>query len=168
MLASAALIAATCALTPAATATTFPTPHTSAAQSDPPPKEEPCPGGEPKPCGASSQERGGVESGREDAKKDAAEAKKDIAEAKEQVKQCAPGSAQGKQCMANLIGAGADEHAGMDNVRHELDTFRPGPSDNAGAVMHSACAAFAADLPPALKASDTTGELTGVCELMNQ
>jgi hypothetical protein len=167
MLASAALIAAACALTPAAAATTSPSPPT-AVRSDPPPEEEPCPSGEPKPCGASSQERGGVESGREDAKKAAAEAKKDIAEAKDKAEQCAPGSAQGKQCMTNLIGTGADEHAGMDDVRHELDTFRPAPSDNAGAVMHSACAMFAAGLPPVLKASDTSGALTGVCELMNQ
>ncbi|MGI5159552.1 hypothetical protein [Microbispora sp. CA-102843] len=133
-----------------------------------PPEDEPCPSGEPKPCGASGQDREGVDSGREDAKKDADAAKKDIAAAKDKAEQCAPGSAQGKQCMRNLIGDGAEQQTGMDDVQQELNTFQPAPADNATSALNATCDTFAADLPAAFKVSDGSASLTGLCELMNK
>lgn len=173
MLTSALGLAAVCALTPAAPAAAVTA--ATAIQSDPP-EEEPCPGGEPKPCGASQQERESVDSGRQDAKKDTAQAKKDIAEAKEKTEKCSPGSTQGKQCMGNLLGAGSEqldgigakERAGMDKVQAALDGFQPAPTDNAASAVSSTCEAFAADLPAMFTASGGSAELTGVCELMNQ
>ncbi|MEU4224900.1 hypothetical protein AB0F17_11440 [Nonomuraea sp. NPDC026600] len=177
-LTSALGLAAVCALTPAdsaAAATAAASPIAAVIQSDPPP-EEPCPGGEPKPCGASNQERDSVDSGRQDAKKDSAQAKKDIAEAKEKTEKCSPGSAQGKQCMGDLLGAGAEqlegigakERAGMDTAQEALDGLRPVPTDNAGPAVGATCEAFAADLPAMFTASGDLAELTGVCELMNR
>jgi len=178
MLTSALGLAAVCALTPtdaAAAATAAASSIATAIQSDPP-EEEPCPGGEPKPCGASKEERESVESGRQDAKKDAAQAKKDIAEAKEKTERCSPGSTQGKQCMGNLLGAGAEqledigakERTGMDKAQEALDGFQPAPKDNAASAVGATCEAFAADLPAMFTASGGSTELTGVCELMNQ
>ncbi len=135
---------------------------------DPPEDDKPCPSGEPKPCGASGQDREGVDSGRDDAKKEAEAAKKDIAAAKDKTDQCPPGSAQGKQCMRNLIGDGAEQQEGMDNVQQELNTFRPAPTDNATSALNATCDTFAADLPAAFKAGDGSPSLTGLCELMNK
>ncbi|GAB3892107.1 hypothetical protein [Microbispora bryophytorum] len=133
-----------------------------------PPEDKPCPNGEPKPCGASGQDREGVDSGREDARKEAEAAKKDIAAARDKTDQCPPGSAQGKQCMQNLIGDGAEQQAGMDNVRQELDTFQPAPADNATSALNATCDAFAAGLPAAFKVSDGSPSLTSLCESMNK
>ncbi len=176
MLTSALGLIAVCALTPAdavAAATATASPIATATD---PPEEEPCPGGEPKPCGASKQERESVDSGREDAKNDAAQAKKDIAEAKEKAEKCSPGSTQSKQCMGNLLGDGAEqlegmgakERAGMDKAQEALDSFQPAPKENAASAMGATCEAFAADLPAMFTASGGAAELTGVCELMNQ
>jgi hypothetical protein len=133
-----------------------------------PPDDKPCPNGEPKPCGASGQDREGVDSGREDAKNEAKAAKEDIAAAKDKAEQCPPGSAQGKQCMRNLIGDGAEQQAGMDNVQRELDAFQPAPTDNAASALNATCDTFAADLPATFEAGDGSPSLTGLCELMNK
>lgn len=133
-----------------------------------PPDDKPCPNGEPKPCGASGQDREGVDSGREDAKKETEAAKEDIAAAKDKAEQCPPGSAQGKQCMRNLIGDDAEQREGMTDVRKELSTFKPAPADNAASALNATCDAFAAELPAAFKASDGSPSLTGLCELMNK
>jgi hypothetical protein len=164
MLTSAVAIAVTCAFTPVAAATSA-APSIDAIQ--PPPagqEEEPCPNGEPKPCGASTQERGEVDAGRENAQKDIDAAKEDIAKAKEKIAECPPGS---KQCMENLIGDDAEQRKGMTTVQQELDSFQPAPLDNAASVIDGTCDAFAAALPSAFTASDTSAMLTNVCELMN-
>ena len=176
MLTSALGLAAVCALTPAVAATAAASPIATVVQSDPPPEDKPCPGGEPKPCGASNQERDSVDSGRKEAKDDAKKAKEDIADAKNKAKECAPGSAQGKTCMGNLLGAGSDqlvgmgdkERAGMDTTQNALDGLRPAPADNATPAVSATCTAFAADLPAMFTAPGDVAELTGVCELMNR
>lgn len=169
MLTLASAVVAACALAPAyAGTTTAAQAAQNIAQSDPPEDDEPCPNGEPKPCGASGQDREGVDSGREDAKKEAEAAKKDIAAAKDKTDRCPPGSAQGKQCMQNLIGDGAEQQAGMDNVQRELTTFQPAPTDNATSALNATCDTFAAELPAAFEANDGSPSLTGLCELMNK
>lgn len=104
-----------------------------------------------------------MESGRTDTKKDITTAKEDIATAKQKVEQCPPGS---KQCMDNLIGGGTDQHQGMDEARQGLAGMHPAPSDNAAPVMAGACQEFAAGLPPALKTSPDSAQLTSLCEAM--
>lgn len=172
MLTVASVVVAACAFAPAYAGAATAAQATQAAQNivqpDPPEDDEPCPNGEPKPCGASGQDREGVDSGREDAKKEAEAAKKDIAAAKDKADQCPPGSAEGKQCMQKLIGDGAKEREGMADVRQELNSFQPAPRDNATSALNATCDAFAAELPAAFKVSDGSASLTGLCELMNK
>ncbi|GII87900.1 hypothetical protein Ssi03_58900 [Sphaerisporangium siamense] len=157
MLISGMAIAAVCGLAPMAAAATAGLPGRALD----PPAEEPCPGGEPKPCGAPAQERESVDAGREEAKKAAATAEKDIAAAKERAEKCAPES---KECMANLIGDGAEQHKGLDDTRQALEAFKPAPADNAAPAVAGACDAFAAALGPLVRGD--ASQLTGVCELM--
>ncbi|WP_459801979.1 hypothetical protein [Herbidospora sp. RD11066] len=160
---SAAVVA--CVLTPAAGATTMSGPQV--VQEDPK-EEEKCPDGEPKPCAASDKDRESVDSDREDAEKDIAAAKEDIAAAKDKADDCPPGTAEGKECMKNLIGDGAEQQEGLDKVQAELDSFQAAPTDNAASALASTCDAFAADLPAIFKVDDGSSSLTGLCELMNQ
>ncbi|RCG29941.1 hypothetical protein DQ384_17410 [Sphaerisporangium album] len=181
MLVSAVTAAAVCALGPAGAAsaaagsavhmnTGSPVPTDTgspvhiAGADDPPPEEQPCPGGEPKPCGAPAEERGSVESGRADAKKAGEDAKKDIAAAKDKAEKCAPDSTEAKGCMTNLIGDGADQQKGLDDTKRALSEFKPAPSDNAATAVAGTCDAFAADLAPLFQGDPAL--LTGICELM--
>ncbi|MEU9888426.1 hypothetical protein [Sphaerisporangium sp. NPDC051011] len=168
-LVSTAAVAAVCGLGPAGTAsaeagTPVQMPAHAVLAVDPPPEEQPCPGGEPKPCGAPAEERGGVESGRQEAKKAGEDAKKDIAEAKQKAEKCAPDSSESKGCMTNLIGDGAEQQKGLDDTRRALSEFKPAPSDNAATAVAGTCGAFAADLTPLFQGDPAL--LTGICELM--
>ncbi|MFJ6479614.1 MULTISPECIES: hypothetical protein [unclassified Streptomyces] len=124
--------------------------------------EEPCPGGEAKPCAASPEERGSVDKDRDAAKQDSAAAKEDIGAAKKQAQKCAPSSTA---CMTELTGGGAKQETDMAQARGELDTFRPAPSGNAEAALDGTCASFAADLPAGLSQSS---EMTSLCGEMNR
>ncbi|MFF0143615.1 hypothetical protein ACFYRN_45445 [Streptomyces sp. NPDC005227] len=126
--------------------------------------ESPCPGGEPKPCAASSEDRGEVEGQKGQVEKDESQAKEDMAAAKGQATKCPPSS---KQCMTDLAGEGKEQKEGMAKTQQELSDVHPAPVDNASTVMNGACSAFAAELPSALTSSGNSAELTGVCELMN-
>lgn len=161
LLVSAVTAAVTCGLVPGAYAATAAAPRVWSVPAD---EEDPCPGGEPKPCGAAPGERDSVEAGRKDAAKATETANQDIKEAKKQIEECRPSS---KECMSGLTGSGAEERKGMDETRQGLDAFKPAPADNAEKAVDGACAAFAAELPAVLTPADGSGKLTSVCELMN-
>ncbi|GAA4600918.1 hypothetical protein GCM10023195_01660 [Actinoallomurus liliacearum] len=105
-----------------------------------------------------------MESDRTAAKEDTAKAKEDIAAAKQKAEKCPPGS---KQCMDELTGGGAEQRRDMNQAREGLAGMHPVPEDNAGPVMDRACQEFAADLPPGLKGSSDSAELTSLCEAMH-
>ncbi|WP_327135201.1 hypothetical protein OG311_36145 [Streptomyces sp. NBC_01343] len=104
VVASIAALALVCALPPA-TALTGPPAHAHrvTALAAPLDGEEPCPGGESKPCSASPEERDSVDKDRDAAKQDSAAAKQDIAAAKQAAQQC---TAESKACLTDLIGPG--------------------------------------------------------------
>ncbi|MFJ5546873.1 hypothetical protein [Streptomyces sp. NPDC093225] len=162
LLVLASVLAAAAAYGPAspASAAPAPVPHARAAPAD---DEEPCPGGEPKPCSAAPAERDTVEADRKGVTKDSGEAEKEIDKTREQIDKCPPES---KTCMTGLTGAGTDEHAGMKETRGGLDAFEPAPRDNATGAVNGACAAFGAELPAELGAPGGPSAFTGVCELM--
>ncbi|MFC9815697.1 hypothetical protein ACFVJM_26925 [Streptomyces virginiae] len=124
--------------------------------------EEPCPGGEEKPCSASPEERGAVDKDRDAAKQDTAAAKQDIGAAKQEAQKC---TAESKSCMTQLIGGGSTQETDMAQTRGELGTMRPEPSGNAASALSGTCSSFAADLPAGL--SEST-ELTSLCGEMNR
>ncbi|MEU1511851.1 hypothetical protein ABZ490_06775 [Streptomyces sp. NPDC005811] len=96
--------------------------------------------------------------------KDTAQAKEDMAAAKGQATKCPPSS---KQCMSDLAGEGKEQKDGLAKTQQTLDAVHPAPENNASTVVDGACDDFAAGLPSALTSSAGSGELTGVCELMN-
>ncbi|MEV5754691.1 hypothetical protein AB0L00_43375 [Actinoallomurus sp. NPDC052308] len=161
--ASALLIAGVCSHQSVFAAAASAAPAAVAPPPPPTPTPTPCPNGEPHPCGASAKEREGVESERTDAKKDKAKADEEIAEAKKKAEKCPPES---KECMKELIGGGEEERRDMDKAREGLAGMHPAPSDNASPVMDRACQEFAADLPPKLKESSDSAQLTSLCEAM--
>ncbi|MFD6885288.1 hypothetical protein [Streptomyces sp. NPDC059957] len=124
--------------------------------------EEPCPGGEAKPCSASPEERGSVDKDRDAAKQESAAAKQDIGAAKQAAQKC---PAESKSCMTDLIGGGATQETDMAQARGELGTMRPEPSGNAATALTGTCPSFAADLPAGLSESS---EMTALCGEMNR
>ncbi|MFB7056306.1 hypothetical protein ACFCXT_24690 [Streptomyces vinaceus] len=124
--------------------------------------EEPCPGGEAKPCSASPEERGAVDKDRDAAKQDTAAAKQDIGAAKQAAQKC---TAESKSCMTELIGGGATQETDMAQARGELGTMKPEPSGNAASALSGTCASFTADLPAGLSGSS---EMTSLCGEMNR
>ncbi|MEV0992560.1 hypothetical protein [Streptomyces sp. NPDC049949] len=163
VVASIATLALVCALPPA-TALTGPPAHAHriTALAAPLDDEEPCPGGEAKPCSASPEERDSVDKDRDSAKQDSAAAKQDIAAAKQAAQKC---TAESKACMTDLIGGGATQETDMAQARGEMGAMRPEPSGNAEAALSGTCASFAADLPAGLSQST---ELTTLCGEMNR
>ncbi|MFJ7779522.1 hypothetical protein [Streptomyces yangpuensis] len=136
--------------------------HRIAAVAAPLDDEEPCPGGEAKPCSASPEERGSVDKDRDAAKQDGAAAKQDIGAAKQAAQKC---PAESKSCMTDLIGGGATQETDMAQARGEMGSMRPEPSGNAASALSGTCASFAADLPAGLSGST---ELTTLCGEMNR
>ncbi|MFJ9939584.1 hypothetical protein [Streptomyces erythrochromogenes] len=136
--------------------------HRITAPAAPLDDEEPCPGGEAKPCSASPEERGSVDKDRDAAKQENAAAKQDIGAAKQAAQKC---PAESRSCMTDLIGGGATQEADMAQARGELGTMRPEPSGNATSALAGTCASFAADLPAGLSQS---AELTALCGEMNR
>ncbi|MER7730218.1 hypothetical protein ABTX80_04985 [Streptomyces erythrochromogenes] len=164
--ASVAALALLCGPPPAAATPSLPgSPaqvHRIAAPAAPLDDEEPCPGGEAKPCSASPEERGSVDKDRDAAKQENAAAKQDIGAAKQAAQKC---PAESKSCMTDLIGGGATQETDMAQARGELGTMRPEPSGNAASALSGTCASFAADLPAGLSQST---ELTTLCGEMNR
>ncbi|MET8755624.1 hypothetical protein ABZW32_36840 [Streptomyces sp. NPDC004667] len=160
---SLAALALLCGLPPAA-ALSVPSAHIHRATAPVAPLdgEEPCPGGEEKPCSASPEERGAVDKDRDAAKQDSAAAKQDIGAAKQAAQKC---PAESKSCMTQLIGGGSTQETDMAQARGELGTMRPEPSGNAQSALSGTCASFAADLPAGLSRST---ELTSLCGEMNR
>ncbi|MFJ2592488.1 hypothetical protein [Streptomyces erythrochromogenes] len=136
--------------------------HRITAPAAPLDDEEPCPGGEAKPCSASPEERGSVDRDRDAAKQESAAAKQDIGAAKQAAHKC---PAESTSCMTDLIGGGATQETDMAQARGELGTMRPEPSGNAASALSGTCASFAADLPAGLSQST---ELTSLCGEMNR
>ncbi|MEV7526519.1 hypothetical protein [Streptomyces sp. NPDC091371] len=120
--------------------------------------DDPCPGGEAKPCSASPEERGAVDGDRAAAKQDAAAAKQDIGAAKQEAQKC---TAESKACMTQLIGGGTTQETDMAQARDGLGTMRPAPSNNAETALDGTCASFAADLPAGLSNAPEMGSLCG-------
>ncbi|MBC3843717.1 hypothetical protein GXW82_36370 [Streptacidiphilus sp. 4-A2] len=170
---AATTVAAVCALA-GATGAVLTTPQAAAVgavharsagpAADPAPSESPCPGGEPKPCPASSKDRDEVDGDKAQVSKDEAKSKEDISAAKDQAAKCPPTS---KQCMDDLAGNGKDQKDGMAKAQHQLDAEHPAPADNAQAAVGGACKGFSAQLPPGLTPSDAPDEPSRVCELMH-
>ncbi len=163
--ASIAALALVCLLSPAAASPLLPASlahfHRTAVVLAPL-DDEPCPGGEAKPCSASPEERGAVDGDRAAAKQDAAAAKQDIGAAKQAAQKC---TAESKACMTNLIGGGTTQETDMAQARDELGTMKPAPSANAETALDGTCASFSADLPAGL--SDAP-EMTSLCGEMNR
>ncbi|MFD7834712.1 hypothetical protein [Streptomyces sp. NPDC059761] len=127
-----------------------------------PPEESPCPGGEPKPCGASDQDNAQAKDGYDDAKKDKGKAEQDVAASRQKVEECPPDS---QQCMQKVTQgapvAKADFDQNQTDVKAQQGTMQP--TANAGTATQGGCAEFAALLPvdPA-----TSGSYTGICGRM--
>ncbi|WP_371674884.1 hypothetical protein [Streptomyces sp. NBC_01276] len=159
---SMAAFALLCGLSPAAAAPLLSGPpahlHRTAAVLAPFDGDEPCPGGEAKPCSASPEERGAVDGDRAAAKQDAAAAKEDIGAAKQAAQRC---TAESKACMTQLIGGGTTRETDMAQARDELGTMHPAPSANAETALDGTCASFAADLPAGLSNAPEMGALCG-------
>ncbi|MFD8019734.1 hypothetical protein ACFV6G_04820 [Streptomyces lavendulae] len=164
--ASLAALALLCGPSPAAAAPSLPASpaptHRFAALATPLDDEEPCPGGEAKPCSASPEERGAVDKDRDAAKQDTAAAKQDIGAAKQAAQKC---TAESKSCMTDLIGGGTTQETDMAQARGELATVKPEPSGNAASALSGTCASFSADLPAGLSQSS---EMTSLCGEMNR
>ncbi|MFI5985211.1 hypothetical protein ACIBEA_30665 [Streptomyces sp. NPDC051555] len=162
---SIAALTLVCGLSPAAAAPLLPgspAPVPRTAVLAPLDGEDPCPGGEAKPCSASPEERGAVDKDRDAAKQDTAAAKQDIGAAKQEAQKC---TAESKACMTQLIGGGTTQETDMAQARGELGTMHPAPANNAEAALTGTCASFSADLPAGLSNSS---EMTSLCGEMNR
>ncbi|MFD8985960.1 hypothetical protein, partial [Streptomyces sp. NPDC059564] len=124
-----------------------------------PPEESPCPGGEPKPCGASDQNNQQAKGDYDDAKAEKRKAEQDVAASRQKAEECPPGN---QECMQRVTQGAPVAKADFDQNRTDVKAQQEAmqPTANVGTATQGGCAEFAALLPvdPA-----TTVSYTGIC-----